>query len=173
MAEPAPITWTAAVPAVADFNTEIRDAVQWLLGHSANPKSFGLVTQATPTNIASPSTFTFVVYDTPVVDRGGGFQSGGFEAATAGFYIFLAFARIDASKGNKEIRFCVNGDENTYLSAENRFGIATDAFCVLQAAGFGWLSAGDTVDVGVFCDAPVGPDVIVSAFGWLNVATFN
>jgi hypothetical protein len=171
MAEPVPITWTASVPAVGDFNTEIRDAVQWVIGHSANPKPFGRVTQSTPTNIASPSTYTFIVFDTTIVDRGGGFQSGGFEAPVAGFYLFTGAARIDASLGNKEIRLIVNGDENEYLSSENRFGIATPAFCALNVSGCGWLDIGDTVDLGVFCDAPTGPDVLVASLNWAYIAT--
>lgn len=171
MAEPDPITWTASVPSVATFNTEIRDAVQWLVGHSDNPHPFGLVTQATPTEISSPTTFSLVVFDTTVVDRGGGFQSGGFEAPLAGFYHFEGSARVDASIGNKEIRLVVNGDESTYLASDNRFGIATEAFCSLAVGGYGWLDIGDTVDVGVFCDAPTPPTVVVASFGWEYRAT--
>lgn len=172
MAEPVPITWTASIASVADFNT-IRDSLQWTLGHSANPKPFGLVTQATPTNIASPSTFTLVVFDTVVVDRGGGFQSAGFEAPVSGFYHFEGSCRVDASIGNKEIRLIRNGDENDYLASDNRFGIATSAFCSLSCGAYAWLTAGDTVDVGVFCDDPVGPNVLTASFGWTYVATAN
>lgn len=171
MAEPNPLTWTAAVPSVADFNTEIRDLGRWVIGHSANPKPFGLVTQATPTNISSPSTFAFVLYDTTTISRGGGFVSGGFEAPVSAFYHFAGSVRVDASIGNKEVRLCVNGDENTYLASENRFGIATSAFCSMDINAYGWLTIGDTVDVGVFCDAPTGPDVIVASFGWDYRAT--
>lgn len=171
MAEPNPLTWTASVLAVADLNTEVRDAVQWVIGHSENPKPFGRVTQSTPTNIGSPSTYTLVVFDTVVIDRGGGFQAGAFEAPVAGFYGFTGAARVDASLGNKEIRLIVNGDENDYLSSENRFGIATPAFCALNTSGCGWLEVGDTVDLGVFCDAPVGPDVLVASLCWWYIAT--
>ncbi len=40
MAEPNPATWAAVVPDDTDFNTEIRDPLRWLLGHSSNPKPF-------------------------------------------------------------------------------------------------------------------------------------
>lgn len=171
MAEPVPITWAAVAPAVADFNTEIRDAVQWVIGHSSNPKPFGRVTLSTPVNIASPSTYTLIPFDTTIIDRGGGFVSGGFEAPVAGFYMFTGAARVDASLGNKEIRLIVNADENDYLSSENRFGIATPAFCALNTSGMGWLDVGDTVDLGVFCDAPTGPDVLVASLCWTYIAT--
>jgi hypothetical protein len=172
MAEPVPFTWTASVASVANFNS-LRDADQWLLGHSSNPKPHGLVTQSTPTNISSTSTFTLIVFDTTVWDRGGGFVSAGFVAPVAGFYHFEGSCRVDVSIGNKEIRLIKNGDENDFLASDNRFGIATPAFCSLSVGGYASLDVGEGVDVGVFCDDPAAPNVVAASFGWTYVATHN
>lgn len=172
MSLPDPKTWTAATLAVADMNTYVRDTMQWLMGHSSNPKPFGEVTMSTPQAISSTSVFQLVDFDNVIVNRGGGFLgSGGFVAPVNCFGVFAGSVSVDPSLGNKEIRLIRDGDENDWFGADNRFGIATEAFCRLAVAGLAWLTAGQTVDVGVFCDAPSAPNIGTAHFAWCWLAT--
>jgi hypothetical protein len=166
-----PKSWTATTLSVADMNTYVRDTFRWVIGHTSNPKPFGEVSLSTPQAISSTTLFVLIAFDTTVVDRGGGFSGGGFVAPVDGFYSFAGSASVAPSLGNKEIRLIVDADENNWFAADNRFGIATSAYCRLATAGQKWLTAGQSVDVGVFCDAPTSPNIEAAHFSWCWQAT--
>lgn len=165
-----PKTWAdTEVIAEGDLNDEIRDRGRWLLGHPDGPKPYGSAILSASVPISGPTVYEPMILDgtgADAVDAAGNMLLGQWIALSNGFLDYSAFVRVDASLGNKELRLVVDGDDTDYFAADNRFGIATPAFCVLTVSGKKYLEIGQTADIGVFCDAAPGVSVIVARLSW-------
>lgn len=166
-----PRTWVSGeTVTAANLNTHVRDNLQWLAHHATAPAPVGILRVSSPQAL-STSTFVAIDFGTTVLSRGGLVFSSSFLAPVAGVYEFAASVSVEASTGNKEMRICINGDENDWIAADNRYGIATSAACRMAGAGHAVLAINDAVDVMVFTDAATPGNVDAGQFSgrWVGV----
>lgn len=112
MAEPNPATWTATTVTATDFNTNIRDPLRWLLGHSSNPKPH-IRLQSSVNRALTISTWTDIWTDTELLNRGGwqlGTGGNGMAIPVAGTYMIGAGIEIESAACNKAARIIRNSD---------------------------------------------------------------
>lgn len=150
MAEPTPATWTATAPSEADFNTNIRDAQQWLLGHSSNPKPHIRLRNTGNVSLTS-ATWTDLTMSTADRDRGFSWASGAaITIPVAGTYLIGASVEIDAAACNKALRV-INGA--TVIVESDVTGVATPAVARISIATLAVCSASDSVKAQGFQDS--------------------
>lgn len=149
MAEPTPATWTAATVSATDFNGEIRDPLQWLLGHSDNPKPF--IRRRSTSNVAlTVSTFTDLTMNTTVVARGSWSPSGAsITVPVAGTYLIGASVEIDAAACNKALRI-VNG--STVIVEHDITGVGSSAVARISCSTLAVCAASDVLKAQAFQD---------------------
>lgn len=150
MAEPAPATWTATTVDASDFNTNIRDPLQWLLGHSSNPKPHIRLRNTSAVALTSGS-FTDLTMSTATRDRGFGWGSGAaITIPVAGTYLIGASVEIDTFACNKALRI-VNG--STVIVEHDITGVGSPAVARISVATLAVCSASDSVKAQAFQDS--------------------
>lgn len=161
MAELDPLTWTAVAPAVADFNTEIRDRSQFLLGHATNPKPGARVTTASPFTVSSTSTWTTVPLDSTVRDRTGDMADGvGLEIPLSGAYLVGFTAQMSNVACNKDMRVLI--DSTTELLFDSAIGLLTPTPGRFGAVTWYTFTAGQTLELQAWRDGSTSVDVEVA-----------
>lgn len=150
---PDPLSFAAGTLASADCNGGIRDPLRWLMAHSGGSKPLAVARLTTPVALTT-SLFTSCTFDTTLVNRGGLLSGGTMVAPEDGVYVFHASVSVESTVGNKETRLAVDADETVWIAADNRYGIATPAAARMSCSGLYHLTAGQSVDVMVFSDAP-------------------
>jgi hypothetical protein len=149
MAEPNPATWTAATLTATQMNTEVRDSVQWLLGHSSNPKPF-VRRRSTAATALTISTWTDVSMNTTVVERGGWSPSGAsITVPVAGTYMVGGCAEITAAACNKALRI-VKG--STVIVQHDITGVGSSALARINLATMAVLAATDVIKLQAWVD---------------------
>lgn len=135
MAIPVPASFVDGDLAVAELNTSVFDPLNFLFNAA----------QVTIQRISGVQLFQGPPFN--VVDS--------ITATEDGVAFAYASARLSSVRGNKELRLVLNGDfiSDGFIAAQNQFGVATPAFSSLFAGGLVVVSAGDSIDFGVFVDA--------------------
>ena len=150
MAEPAPATWTASTLTHTQMNTEVRDAVRWLIGHSSNPKPHIRLRNSTAVALTA-STWTDLAMDTEVRKRGithtG--SAASFTVVTAGTYMVGASVEIDAAACNKALRI-VNG--STVIVEHDITGVGSSAVARISCSTLAVFAANDVIKAQAFQD---------------------
>jgi hypothetical protein len=164
--------FVSQVAAGATLNTYVTDNQQWQVHQTDNPAPVAVLRVDTPQALTT-STFVAMAFGTAALSRGGLVTGDSFvvPVGAAGVYEFFASVSVEASIGNKEMRIAINGDEDDWICADNRYGIATEAACRMAGGGHAYLAEGDTVDVMVFTDAPTPGNVDAGQFSgrWVGV----
>lgn len=162
-----PATFSATTLAVADLNTNIRDATQQLQGHSTNPKPFAIVSTSVNVNLTK-DVFTQLTFDTTEVNRGSIYASNAFTIPTgwAGLYSVKGGCNFDSPSGNKEIGIFVNGSQ---VAAENIYGLATDAYARKCVSRDIWVSVGDEVTLEAFHDHPTDINALAGSMTFFSI----
>lgn len=138
---PSPRTWvTGEVVTAAEMNTDIRDAVKFLLGGASSRKPSFRVSRAANQSIANNTTTT-ILWDTTGEDTDSGYNSGTgiYTVATAGLWLVTTSA-VWASNGTGQRLLTIqqNGGNQSVLY----IGVTFDTFgrsslAVLLRAGVG------------------------------------
>lgn len=150
MAEPNPATWTATTVSASDFNTNIRDALRWVLGHSSNPKPF-IRRRNTGAVALTSGGFTDLTMNTTVVARGSWSPSGAsITVPTAGTYMIGASVEIDTFACNKALQV-VNG--STVIVEHDITGVGSPALARIAVATLFVCAAGDVLKAAAFQDS--------------------
>lgn len=154
MTEPNPATWTAVAPSAATFNTNIRDALQWVLGHSTNPKPHLRVRSTSATSLTSGS-FTDITFNTVVRNRGFTWSNGATATIpVAGTYWVGCSVEIDTAACNKALRIVKN--TSTVIAEHDITGVGSSAVARITIATLMTFAVSDTVKIQGFQDSGAG-----------------
>lgn len=149
MTEPNPATWTSTAPTATDFNTNIRDALQWVLGHSTNPKPH-IRRRNTAAVALTVSTWTDLTMNTTVINRGSWSPSGAsITVPVAGTYLIGASVEIDAAACNKALRIA-NG--STVIVEHDITGVGSSAVARISCSTLAVCAASDVIKAQAFQD---------------------
>jgi hypothetical protein len=149
MAEPSPATWTAATLTHTQLNTEVRDSVRWLMGHSSNPKPY-FRRRSTAATSLTISTWTDVSMNTTVVSRGGWTLSGAScTVPVAGTYMVGGCVEITAAACNKAARI-VNG--STVIVEHDITGVGSSAVARINLSTLTVCAASDVLKLQAWVD---------------------
>lgn len=169
MPEPDPVTWINAPVDETDFNGEIRDPLQWLLGHSDNPKPFLRVRGDAPTaldNGGGTGAWTEIALGTEVVNRGFS-TSDPPTIPVAGYYDIGACIDVDVAVSNKALRILVNG---TTVAEDDQPGVGSPIPArITCSTGVFPLSGGDVITIEGYNDAATGDVDALSTGDWAPV----
>lgn len=170
MAEPNPTTWTAAVPDENDFNAEIRDPLQWLLGHSANPKPALTIRASAPTSLSNGGgSGAWTEIDLDTVDENLGFSTAlPATIPVDGYYDIGAAVDIAVERSNKAIRVLKNGTD--VILQDDRPGVGSPIPARITAStGNVPLDAGDVLTLEAYNDAASGAIDALATGTWAPV----
>jgi hypothetical protein len=168
VSEPAPITWDGStVYTYTNFNTEFRDALQWLLGHSSNPKPYLRTRGASPTALANGSTWTNITLGTTVINRGFATPNPA-TIPVSGHYDIGATIDVDVAVSNKALRIRLNGTST--LAEDDQPGVGGPVPArITCSTGVVPLSAGDVITIEGFNDSAAASVDALSTGEWAPV----
>lgn len=150
MAEPNPGTWTAAGVSASSFNSQIRDPIRWLLGHSSNPKPHIRLRNSSAVSLTSGS-WTDLTMSTATRDRGFSWSSGAsISIPVAGTYMIGASVEINTAACNKALRI-LNGA--TVIVEHDITGVGSAAVARISVATLAVCSAFDAIKAQAFQDS--------------------
>jgi hypothetical protein len=154
MSYPNPRTWNDDdfVPAPA-LNTEVRDSLRWLLGHSLNPFPHAVVRNTAPVALTSGQ-FSTIPFDTADISRGGLWASGSaLIAPIAGMMCAGGCVEIETAACNKAVRLIVNAA--TIVAESDTSGVGSPAVGRINVSSFFHVDIGDFVELEAFQDLGV------------------
>ena len=170
MAEPNPATWAAVVPDDTDFNTEIRDPLRWLLGHSSNPKPFLRTRGSAPTSLSNGGgSGAWTEIDLDNSDEHRGFVTAlPATIPVDGFYDVGAMIDVDVERSNKALRIRKNGTDT--IAQDDRPGVGSPVPARITAStGNVPLVAGDVITIEGYNDAASGAIDALATGTWAPV----
>lgn len=157
-----PRTWVTATRVSAPtLNTHVRDALRWLLGHSANPFPHAVVRNSA--NIALVNTWSTLTFDTADVARGGLWTSGSaLIAPIAGMMCAGGCVEIEPASCNKALQLIVN--QKTVVAQSDTNGVGSPAVGRINVSSFFHVDAGDFVELNAFQDSGVTLNAAANTF---------
>jgi hypothetical protein len=149
-----PRTWAAdEFVSKATLNTQVRDNLRWLLGHSANPSPFAVIRNSASVALTSGQ-FSTIPFDTADISRGDLWTSGSaLIAPIAGMMCAGGCVEIETAACNKAVRLIVNAA--TVVAEQDTSGVGSPAVGRINVTSFFHVDAGDFVELEAFQDLGV------------------
>lgn len=149
-----PMTWADGdYVSAPTLNTEVRDALRWLLGHSSNPFPFAVIRNSASVALTSGQ-FSTIPFDTADVSRGGLWTAGSaLIAPIAGMMCAGGCVEIETAACNKAVRLIVNAA--TVVAEQDTSGVGSPAVGRINISSFFHVDAGDFVELEGFQDLGV------------------